>query len=402
MWPSLHSAAVKALRTLGVGVVALAAVVGACSGTSNDVVAPAALPTAAPAVISEPPVTTLPPVTLIVTVAPTTPPATAAPPPSPPPTIQLPAPTTASPATTTTLPPSPLNGLGVTDEELLDRRVMAVKIDNHRNARPQSGLQEAEAVYELLVEGGLSRFIALFHAVDSSYVGPIRSIRPTDPTLLKPLGAPMQISGGQAWVRSLVARLDVNFMGEVSGDATFRISSRSAPHNLFGDTAEMRVRADRLDFSDAPPAPIFVFGDASQHTGEAYRIRLSWSGGNDVYWEYDGDRYLRFQGDVAHEWVDEDGDGGQVAFDTLVVLVAERYTARPRSSESGSSVPALDTVGEGEALLFYGGLVVEGSWSRTSIDEPFLLETATGDALVVPPGRLWISVFPHNRTVSWE
>jgi hypothetical protein len=90
--------------------------------------------------------------------------------------------TTATEATTTTEtapgPASPLNGLPAEDPTLLDRGVMAVKIDNHWNARPQSGLQEADAVYELVVEAGLTRFIALFHDNDSDYLGPMRSGRP--------------------------------------------------------------------------------------------------------------------------------------------------------------------------------------------------------------------------------
>lgn len=292
--------------------------------------------------------------------------------------------------------------MGVADATLLDRRVMAVKVDNHRDARPQSGIQEAEAVIELLVEGGLTRFIALYHTVDSAYVGPIRSIRPTDPTLLKPLGAPMQISGGQRWIRRLVDSLGVDFMGEVSSGATFRISSRRAPHNLYGDTAAMRERADGRGYPDDPPEPMFVFGDPTPATGTANRIRLSWSGGNDVYWEWTGSRYLRFQGDSPHMWVGEDGDGEQIAFDTLVVLTARRYTASPGGGQSGSSVPALDTVGSGEALVFYEGNVVEGMWHRDAIEEPFALTTADGETLIVPPGLLWISVFPSNRDVTWE
>jgi hypothetical protein len=341
--------------------------------------------------------TTLPPI--VATTLPTIRPApTSAPTTSAAPTTTLPPTTT----TTTTLPPSPLNGLGVADETMLDRRVIAVKIDNHRDARPQSGIQEAEAVYELLVEGGLSRFIALFHTVDSAYVGPIRSIRPTDPTLLKSLGAPMQISGGQAWVRSLVTRLGVEYMGEVPGGSTFRISSKSAPHNLYGDTALIRERADRLGYPDDPPPPVFVFGVPSEPSGTAERIQLSWSAGNDVFWEFDGRQYLRFQGDNAHRWLDREGEGGQITADTLVVLMARRYTASPRASESGSTVPALDTVGSGTALVFHDGVVIEGMWARSAIEEPFSLTTTSGDFLVVPPGRLWISVFPSNRTVSWE
>jgi hypothetical protein len=343
------------------------------------------------------------------TLAPVTPPAatTAPPPPTAAPTTlaattTAPPPETTTSTTTTTLPPSPLNGLGVVAADNLDRRVMAVKIDNHVDARPQSGLQEAEAVFELLVEGGLSRFIALFHTVDSGYVGPIRSIRPTDPTLLKPLGAPLQISGGQAWVRSLVSRLGVDFMGEVTGPSTFRIGSRSAPHNLYGDTAEMRDRADRLGFPDDPPPPMYVFGNPTPHDAPATTVTFSWSAGNDVVWRYGDDGYARFHGSSPHLWESEDGDAGQITFDTLLVLVTRRYTATPRPSESGTSVPALDTVGTGTALLFYDGGVVEGTWNRSSIEEPFALTTRDEAVMILPPGLLWISVFPSNRTVEWE
>ena len=280
---------------------------------------------------------------------------------------------------------------------------MAVKIDNHPESRPQSGLQEAEAVFEVLVEGGLTRFIALFHGVDSDYVGPIRSVRPTDPTLLKPLGAPMQISGGQRWILRYVARRGVELLTDaLNSDATFRIRSRPGPHNLYGNTVEMRKRADASSIPDEPPPPMFVFGLASEATGAATEITLEWSEGNTVRWVHDRGRYLRHQGDEEHMWLDQDGNTGQVAFDTIVVLVARRYTVSPRADELGTSVPALDTVGSGVALVFNKGRVVDGTWSRDSIEEPFALALDDGTPIVLSPGTIWASVFPSNRTLFWE
>jgi hypothetical protein len=281
---------------------------------------------------------------------------------------------------------------------------MAVKLDNHPSARPQSGLEVAEAVFELLVEGVHTRFIALFHTVDTAYVGPIRSVRPTDARLLKPLGAPMQISGGQGWIRSLVADEGVDLITEASGgSSTFRISGRGAPHNLYGDTTEMRDRADSLGFSDAaPPQPMFVFGEPSPATGAASEILLDWANRNAVEWVYDGERYLRYQRGEVHKWVDEGDDGGQIAFDTLVVLMAQRYTEQKPPGVCCQSVPAFETVGSGDALAFFGGRVAEGTWSRESREEPFTLTLGDGSALVLPAGAIWVSVFPSNRTVSWE
>jgi hypothetical protein len=126
--------------------------------------------------------------------------------------------TTTTRATTTTTvdarPTSPVNGLPVDDEQALARRVLAVKIDNHPNARPQSGIQQADGVMEVRVEGGLTRFIALFHHSDSDYVGPIRSARPTDAKLVAPLGATLVISGGQEWVRAGIVALGVPYVSD--------------------------------------------------------------------------------------------------------------------------------------------------------------------------------------------
>lgn len=304
-------------------------------------------------------------------------------------------PTSRPQATTTTsaLATSPLNGLSVADESLLDRRVMAVKIDNHRAARPQSGIQDADVVFELLVEAGITRFIALFHAADSTYVGPIRSVRSTDPTLLLPLGATLQTASGDRRVLSHVDDLGLDLIS-ITRATTFRIDARRAPHNLYGDTFAMRDYADSHDYPDDPPPSMFIFGEPSAPTGPANRVTLSWSGGNVINWEYNGTRYLRFQGSTPHDWVDRSGNGGQVAFDTLVVLFVDR--------ESSVSNPSFETLGSGRAFLFYGGAVVEGTWSRPDIDHVFTLTTDDGDEMTFPPGSIWISVFPADRPLSWE
>lgn len=318
--------------------------------------------------------------------------------------------TTTSQAVTTTtavpLPPSPLNGMGVEDEALLNRRVIAVKIDNHWNARPQSGIEQADAVYELLVEGGLTRFIALFHYSDVEYLGPIRSGRPTDPTLVKFLGAPLQISGAQSWVVSKILGYGVNLLGD-NGNTTFRIGSRSAPHNLYGSTLLMREEADRRGYPDDPPAePMFDFGEPTPGASGAEYVSLDWSNNPVVHWQWTGTEYTRFNGDTPHNWRSAPVDGEdqvdtQISTDTLVVLKATKYWASSASGE-GSAVPALDTVGEGVAYVFYDGLVVEGKWQRDTVDERFALTLEDGTPIVIPAGRLWISVFPSGQSVTWE
>jgi hypothetical protein len=314
-------------------------------------------------------------------------------------------PTTSTTTTAVPLPPSPLNGMGVEDEAALDRRVIAVKIDNHWNARPQSGIEKADAMYELLVEGGLTRFIALFHHTDVEYLGPIRSGRPTDPTLVKFLDAPLQISGAQSWVVGIILGYDVSLLGD-NGNTTFRIGSRSAPHNLYGSTLLMREESDRRGFADDAPEPMFDFGEPTEGESGATNVMLDWSNNPVVRWEWNGSEYMRFNGDNPHNWLSAPEDGTdqtetQITTDTLVVIEATKYTASS-SSGAGSAVPALDTVGSGVAYVFYDGLVVEGSWARESAGERFELSLDDGTPIVIPAGRLWISIFPSNQQVTWE
>ncbi|MFB3051282.1 MAG: DUF3048 domain-containing protein, partial [Acidimicrobiia bacterium] len=154
-------------------------------------------------------------------------------------TSEPPTTTTSTSTTSTTIPPtsttagdsrvtSLINGLPVDDPQLLNRRVLAVKIDNHPRANPQSGIDQADMIIELRVEG-ITRYIAIWHESDSDFLGPMRSGRPTDPTLLAAFNEPtFAISGAQGWVSSLIVSKGVKIVGETGPPATFRSSDRSA------------------------------------------------------------------------------------------------------------------------------------------------------------------------------
>ena len=328
---------------------------------------------------------------------------TTAPQVAPPTTSTTVAPTTTTaptPTTTTTLPVGPgsvFNAIPAEDPTLLERRALAVKIDNHPRARPQSGISQADLVYELLVEGGLSRFIAVFHDNDSEYVGPIRSGRPTDPTLVRPTGGIMVYSGGQPWIQAIILNAGVPLIGE--GEATFRIGNRSAPHNLYGNTTLMRAVAEARGLDNDPPPPFFEIGEFAG-VEPAAQISTPWDAANRVLWTWDGAVYNRYTNELPHNEIDAEGNEMQITTDVVVVLTADRYTARPPDA-SGSAVPALETVGRGVAYVFADGFVAEGEWSRTDIAEPFTLTDNDGAPMMVPQGRPWVAVFPNSETVTW-
>ncbi len=294
-----------------------------------------------------------------------------------------------------------INGLPA-DDDLIDRRVIAVKIDNHPKARPQSGLEIADSVYEILVEGGLTRFIALFHQSDATYVGPNRSGRPTDAAVLKPIDPVFQVSGAQSWVQKVFRTEGIRIVYD-NGAATYRISTRRAPQNLYMSTIALREYADGQGWADDNPGNLFPFGEPTPGTDPATKITIEFSDASPAVWEWDGDQYLRFIGDTPHEWVTEDGDTGQVSFDSVIAIHGDRYTASPPSGSSGSSVPAIETVGEGNAWIFKDGTVLPVHWMRESTAEQFVFTTDDGNhPVILEPGRMWISISPDNRPIVWE
>ncbi|MDP2622506.1 MAG: DUF3048 domain-containing protein, partial [Actinomycetota bacterium] len=227
--------------------------------------------------------------------------------------------TTKGPETTVTTFPSgfssPLNGLASGDTLKLDRSVIAVKIDNHPRARPQAGLLDADAMIETLVEGGLTRFIALFHDNEAALVGPIRSLRPTDSTLIRPTGAPLFMSGGQPWIQSLTLARGVRLLGESAG--MFRTSLHTAPHNLYGETETLRASADARGYTSNPPAHFLAVDDWPYPDDTATEIVLNWSAATTVTWRYDEETrtYLRWTNAAVHEVQDDAGNRTQIAVD---------------------------------------------------------------------------------------
>jgi hypothetical protein len=283
-----------------------------------------------------------------------------------------------------------INGLPVDDPALLDRRVMAVKIDNHPRARPQSGLDHADMVIEMLVEG-ITRFISIWHESDMDYLGPNRSGRPTDANLLPAFNHPtFTISGAQGWVQNMITGNGVNLIKELS-EGTFRISSRSAPHNLYVDTFILRETADERGYENEPPlGPIWTFGEMPADAESASMVSIDF-GGNNVTWEWDETEGLWLRSADGREGmvIDQEGNESRIGFPVMVALYTEQY------SENG--LPSSRVTGSGEAYVFADGKFVHGTWERDELTEWFTLTDENGDEMVVPPGQSWVSLVPANQ-----
>ena len=302
---------------------------------------------------------------------------------------------------------SPFTGLEISPELWLKRprRVIAFKIDNNLNARPQSGLQEADTVMEILVEGGMTRFLAFFMDKTSSYVGPIRSARPTDPTLVRPYGGILVVSGATAGLVPAIRGLGVPVLEEVSSPTMFRIQDRDAPHNLYGDTELVREYIDNRGFLfNQEVKPLYSFGNNQSNWSDgANRVIIKYSEFTSVIWKIDGDQYSRFIIDgysdteeaVAHNFVTRDGYSDILKSPTIVVIQGPLY------NDEATTLPSVLTVGVGPVTIFNNGQYIEGTWRRNDISDQFEFLDSEQNKISIPPSKQWIHILPLTGDISW-
>src|SRR3954452_17241908 len=164
--------------------------------------------------------------------------------------------------TTTTAPPaapmSPLTGIPVADQATLSRVALIVKIDNAPEALPQTGITEADVVYEEMVEVGGTRLAAVYQSTDAKPVGPVRSARTTDVNIASELNHPLYgYSGGNKIFLAAIARAPLTDVGVDHFVSLYRRDGkRAAPHNLFSDTVLLYTKAPA---GSSAPSPLFTF-----------------------------------------------------------------------------------------------------------------------------------------------
>ena len=302
---------------------------------------------------------------------------------------------------------SPFTGKELPPETWLNRprRVIAFKIDNNINARPQSGLQEADAVHEILVEGGMTRFLAFFYDNTSKYLGPIRSARPTDPTVVRPYGGTLVVSGATAGLIPSIRELGVPVLEEQNSPVMFRISNRKAPHNLYADTELVRERIEERGFYflQPGPGPLYPFGlNQNNWVKGADKVTVKYSEFTTVIWKLDGEKYSRFIIDkysenkeaVAHNFISQDGNYTDILqTETIVVLQGPIY------KDQTTTLPSVLTVGVGNAYVFNNDRYIQGTWRRGDINEPFVLTDLNGDDIQVPPSTQWVHILPNEGEI---
>lgn len=267
---------------------------------------------------------------------------------------------------------------------------LAVKVDNHVAARPQVAIDRTDLVFEELVEGGITRYVAVWQSDIPDQLGPVRSIRPMDPDIIAPFGGLVAFSGGQQrFVDAMNATGQVSAIFDYDTTGLFvRSSAKAAPHNVMLAAAEFVSRNESV----APPVQQYAYATTSAGASavvdgspiSALNIRFSNSSARGWTWNSEAAKYLRAQDGAP----DLTGDGVQLAATNLVVLRVNVTVDQ--------SIPKTELIASGEASISAGGKTLAATWSKDSQTSPIRLVDANGVTIRLAPGNTWFQLVPNG------
>jgi len=287
------------------------------------------------------------------------------------------------------------NGLASPEEKGLPGTLL-VMIDNHPAARPQSGLDKADLVYEAEAEGGLTRFLAVFYSREAPRIGPVRSARLYFAEIARAYNAPFAHAGGNFDVLAAIPRLGIKDLDEIynASSSFWRSRERKMPHNLYTSTALLWEGARAKGFQPEPlaelPAGEMEGGEPVEELSityervKGYRYTASYRYANGVY-----RRYINGEPHLTDDGTHLEADNVAVLFARSVPVVREELHTDIR------------VIGEGEAFFFTRGRAYAGRWRKKSPTAHFEFLYGSGPARF-SPGRTWVQIAPARGALSFS
>lgn len=303
--------------------------------------------------------------------------------------------------TTTTAPPkvaAPLSGRPV-DGDVAARPVVSVKVDNSPDGRPQAGLDKADIVFEEKVEGGVTRFIAVFQSQDSELVGPIRSLRTTDRSVVSAFGGVFVFSDGVPFSLNRLKGAPVAVVSERGGSAPFTYpKGRRRPYATFGATDRFRREAKSADGPVAAFASL-ADGEAFAPGGVVPAAKASINYGGRTTGGFDWDpatgMWLRSTNGSPHLL----SDGTRLAFSNVIIQKVQ-YRRVGYNDSAKNPVDEAVVVGEGEAIVLSGAKQVRARWSKPSAEAMTTYTDEAGAPVKVLPGPTIVALAPVSAPIS--
>jgi hypothetical protein len=311
----------------------------------------------------------------------------------------------------------PLSGRPAANGAATNRRPLLIKIDNAPAARPHYGIGQADMVFEIIVEGGVTRLAAVFQSQDPATIGSVRSARLVDRSLTPMVRGALVYSGTSAYAWDLISKdASQGKYIELSADHAegyYRVNFRAAPYNLFTSAASQRQNLTKLKADTANDIPKWAFLVSQDHPATlagmaggapATEISIPYRADTSaVSYQYDAatKTYARFQNSAGRAARDVDAVTSKpVAATDVVIIQTDIWEVQDIVDAAGAFSNDMRMTGTGPATVFRDGLRQDGTWSRKDDLSPFVFRNVAGEQILLSPGQPWIHVVPLDMKVT--
>lgn len=275
-----------------------------------------------------------------------------------------------------------------------ERVVTGIMIENSPDARPQSGLNQADIVFEAVAEGGITRFLTLFHDNQPDYIGPVRSARPYYLDWVKPFNAPLAHAGGSAEALAQIRQQKMRDLEAFqNAGAYWRVSSRYAPHNLYTSIQKLNALEKEKGWTeskfDSWPRKE---AEAPEGAATAKVIDLSISGVlYNVKYKFDSktNTYKRFLAGKPHT---DEKSGKQLTPKVVITLVM--------TQGANGKYTTYDTTGSGRMFVFQDGQRIKGTWKKAGRSSQFEFIDEKGQPIQLNPGQTWVNIVGSTGAIK--
>ncbi|MFZ5965910.1 MAG: DUF3048 domain-containing protein [Bacillota bacterium] len=293
---------------------------------------------------------------------------------------------------------SPLSGIA-SEKEKIERRPIAVMLDNHNKARPQAGLDQAEIIYEFLAEGWITRYMAIFLINEPELIGPVRSARPYFLDKAMEYDALYVHVGGSPQAFADIKNLKMADIDAMSRDGSifWRKNHKKAPHNMYTSTNAIRKAAKDSKYATSVQYESWTFRleDEPIQGNTLQYLKIPYYKNYSVEFKFNESekRYLRYVNGQSH--LDEISKQHLTAKNILI----QKADTSVIDSEGRLEI---DLVGKGTGYYITNGNVIDITWDKASRKSLTKYYDASGKEIQLNTGVTWVEVIPTNINLIME
>lgn len=297
-----------------------------------------------------------------------------------------------------------LNGLKY-EEDITLRRPIAVMFDNHYGARPQAGLSSADIVYEMLVEGKITRYEAVFQSRLPENIGPVRSARPYYILRAMEYDSIYVHVGGSEQAKKDIKNYNLAEVDGLSsgGDVFWRKNHKKIPHNMYSSSDAIYKEASRKKYRENFNMETLKFNEKKENIGteDCQYVKITYKTPNSsdkigyyVEFKYDEDqeKYFRYVNGKEHI---EESDKSPLYAENIIVQIAKHKVIDNEGRR------AISFIGEGKGYYISNGKRTEVIWKKTSESSITKYYNLENEEISLNPGVIWIQVISDENGLEW-